>query len=846
MIGLSLRHAWLDLRASIRHLRLFSLVLILGVAVISTVGSLVASIKAGIDRDAKALLGGDIEIRQLYQPLSLAAEAFLTFNSKAISRTLDVRAMAETPERRSLVEMKGVDIFYPLFGEMIYTKKLLPEERAAAFAKFTHQNMPHEASVDQSLLDMLNIQLGGVFRIGSARFVVTAIIASEPDRGFSAMSLGPRVLVTRRAFHDTGLVAYGSMVNFRYRITLANGLTPEIFKAKMKETFPNATWNLRDWTESAPGLVSLIDRLSLFFALTGITALMVAGIGIANATSVYLWSKRHTIAALKCLGASSTHIYRMYLIQILIVAAFSILIGCMVGTFAEMALVDMLSNLLPAQAQKGIYAKPLILSALMGFIIVLLFAALPLISTRSIKPAALFRGHIENIKISLKNPLLLVGMALLTALLIGIAIIFTNATKITLFFSASAAFALLVLYALGVDLQHKSKKSAHSGRLPLTLSLALANLARPGAATKGMVIALGIGISLMVTLTLVGANLRTQIEQGLPEKAPAFFLADIQPSQLEAIQDKIRAIQGVGKVFNLPIVRGRIIKLNDKDPDSVDIADNARWGVRGERGLTESALPPENSTIIKGDWWPKDYDGPPLVSFDANLARGMGLSVGDTITIASLDKKITATIANLRDIQWGSLEMNFAIVLSPGTLKDLPTTYIATVAAPLQAEKEIQQMLADNYPSVAIVRVREVLNRVSGILEDVSSAVMISALLTVLCSILVMAGAIHASLHKRVFDTVMLKVLGATRGRILKIYLTEFAVIAVSVAVIAVIIGSAGAWGIMQLMVFSEFILMPDVVIYSIGGSLALAIALGLVATHFTLGVRPLSLLRNE
>ncbi len=846
MMPLSLRHAWLDLRASMRHLRLFFLVLALGVAVISTVGSLVSSIKAGIDRDAKALLGGEVEVRQLYQPLSLAAETFVTFHSKAISRSLDMRAMAETEHRRSLVELKGVDIFYPLYGKVTYTQKFTPQQRSAAFGRFNGQNMPHEASVDQSLLDMLNLQIGGTFRIGATRFLITGIIESEPDRGFSVMSLGPRVLVNRRAFHDTGLVSYGSMVNFRYRITLADGVTPEIFKTKMKEKFPGAGWNIRDWRDSAPGLVSLIDRLSLFFALTGITALMVAGIGIANATSVYLWSKRQTIASLKCLGASSRHIYLTYLFQILTVSTFAIGVGCVAGTIAEMALVDVLSSLLPAQAQKGVYVAPLLLSALMGYIIVLLFAAIPLFGTKHIKPAALFRGHVEDMAVPVRNLKLISSMALLVLLLVGCAALFTNNPKITLFFAASALFAFAVLFALGVDLQRISRRSAHSGRFRLTLSMALANLARPGAATRGMVIALGIGISLMVTLTLVGANLRAQIEQGLPEKAPAFFLADIQPSQLTEITAKLKAIPGVTKISHLPMVRGKIVQLNGKDPDHVSIADNARWGVRGDRGITESKAAPQNSSIIEGDWWPENYDGPPLVSFDANLARGMGLSLGDTITISSLDRKITATIANLRDIQWGSLEMNFAIVLSPGALEGLPATYIATVTAPLAAEKPIQQLLADNYPSVAIVRVREVLNRVSGILEDVSSAVMISAMLTVICSILVMAGAIHASLHKRIFDTVMLKVLGATRGRILRIYLTEFAIIAVSVAVIAVIIGSAGAWGIMQLMIFSEFTLMPDVVAIAIGSSLVIAIALGLLATHFTLGVRPLSLLRNE
>ncbi len=847
MNALSLRHALHDLRASFRHLRLLIICLLLGVAVMSCIGSMVAGIKAGINRDAKSLLGGDIEVRQLYRPLPLGPDAFLSFNSKTISHTMDMRAMAEAGEHRTLAEIKAIDHLYPLYGTLAYKKSLSTDEQRKMAQVHNIEKKTYGAAVDQSLLDLLGIDLGGIFSIGKAQFMPIHIIESEPDRAFNSMTLGPRVLMTRKAFMATGNVQPGSMVNYRYRVKLPDNITPAEWKQKMAELFPDAAWNVRDWSESAPGLISLIDRLSLFFALTGITALVVAGIGIGNATSVYIWSKRQTIAAMKCLGATQQHIMLTYLIQILFISVITIACGAALGALGEVALIGLLDTLLPVKGEQGIFWRPLLLSMSLGFVTVLLFTLVPLLSTRNIKPAALLRGHVEMAEaVSWKNPWLLSAIAILVALMIWLSILFAGTYAIPLYFAAGMSVTMLVLYALSVDLQRKSNTLAHSGRFGMTLSMALANLARPGAATGSMVIALGIGMSLIVTLALVGSNLRQQVEQGLPEHAPAFFLGDIQPSQVDELLDKLRAMPEVSKITQLPMVRGRITQLNGVPANKVQVADNARWGIRGERGLTTSATPPDNTVIAKGEWWAKDYSGPPLVSFDIALARGMGLKLGDTITIGALDKQITATIANMREIQWGTLEMNFAIILSPGALDGLPVTYLATVSAPQSAEKKIQKLLADEYPSVAIVRVREVLSRVSGILQNISNAVMVSALMTVLCSILVMASAIHASLHKRVFDTVMLKVLGAQRGRILRIYLTEFAIIALAVAVFAVIIGEAGAYGIMQLMIFSGFELMPSVAITTIIGSLLLAILLGLIATRVTLGVRPLTLLRNE
>lgn len=853
MIKLATSLALRDLRGGTHHLRLLFITLALGVAVMCCIGQMIAGVRAGIDRDAKSLLGGDIEIRQIYNEIPLAASSYLVFNSKVVSRTMDMRAMAEYGGKdHVLIELKGVERNYPLFGKL-ELKKPADKDKELFFNDQDHKI--YGAAVDQSFLDTMKLKVGDRFNVGDATLEIQAVIAIEPDRSVSGVPLGPRVMTSRPGFEATKLVKYGSMVNYRYRLQLKDGETLEHWKAEFKKQFPDAHWNMQDWHESAPGLTHLIDRLSLFFSLTGITTLIVAGLGISNSTGVYMWSKRETVAAMKCLGASHRLVQRVYFVQLLIVGAAAIAAGLLIGTVGELALMDTFGDLLPVRGERGIYSVPVLLSAGLGFLNLLLFGLLPLWRTHAVKPSSLFRGTMEDMHIPSLRDIwrerrpVITGILLITSMVV-LSVFFTGTVRIPLYFAIGLLFSMAAFYGISELIRRGAKRDAHSGKYKLRKAMALANLARPGAATSSMVIALGISMSLLIALTQVGGNLRKQLEVGLPEHAPAFFLLDIQPSRLDKLVDELSKMNEVTQVTHNPIVRGRIIKLNGTPVDQLPIDDSARWAIRGERGLTWMEKPPENSRIIEGKWWPEDYYADsfdqPLVSFDANLARGMGLKIGDNITFAAIDKEITAKIANLRDVQWGSMDMNFAVILARGSLDELPITHIATVRVNKGGEKVVQDMVGKDFPQVGIVRVQEALGKISDMMQQISNAILVTAAMTIACSTLVMASAIHASLHKRMFDTVMLKVLGVTRRRIMGIYLTEFTITALASALAAILIGSLAAWGIMQLMILSTFELIPQVIAITLVCSIVFSLLLGVSATHKTLKIRPLALLRNE
>jgi putative ABC transport system permease protein len=844
-------HALRDLRGSMRHFVMLFICLSLAVAVITCISTIITSIKGGIENDAKALLGGDIEIRQLYRPLPLDVTSYMMFSGGTMSRTADMRVMAEgkdqnNSDKRMLVELKGVDSQYPLYG----TLELIRGKYTDTFFSDWRGKI-HGAAVDQGLLDALDIKLGEMFVIGETTFRATAIIAHEPDRSISSFSLGPRVMTNMAAFKSTGLVTETSMVNYRYRLQLPPEVDVKQWKENITSYFPGAYWGIRDWHDNNFGLSRQVDRLSLFFVLTAVTTLIVAGIGISNATSSYMWGKRQTIAAMKCLGASQAHIRRVYLIEICLVSIVAIIYGLFVGLDAKILLLRFLGDILPVQGTHDIQPEPLLISAALGFTTVLLFTLLPLEASQNIRPAALFRGYVDVFAAKRKRTIasVIANSALylvLSAAMIALAIQLTNNMRIPLYFAAGLLASLLVLYCISMAVKRLARGVARAGKGSFTTNIAFANLARPASATTSIIIALGVGMCVLTTLSLVSSNLRAQLERSLPENAPAFFMIEVQPSDVESLTASLKAIKGVQKIDTMPVVRGRITKLKGTLATEAEVDESVRWALRGERGLTVAATPPEKSVFTQGKWWEPDYKGEPLVSFDEALAKGMKLKVGDTITIAAIDKEITATIANLRDIPWGSLEMNFTTIFSPGALDGLPVTNLVTVTAPPSSEKAIARMMADEYPAVGLIRVRDALSNVAAMVTKLSFAIHITASIAILCGTLVMASAIHATLFKRKFETVMMKVIGMTRRQIMAIYLKEFSVAALATAIIASVIGALAAYGVMQLMVFSYFVLMPDTIIMTLAASLAIATLLGFFATRATLKVKPLSLLRNE
>ncbi|MBI1179564.1 MAG: FtsX-like permease family protein [Alphaproteobacteria bacterium] len=835
-MGLALRLALRELRGGLSGLTVFLLCIVLGVAAIASVGGVRQAVLEGIAEQGRPILGGDIELRLTGEPLQDAARSYIG-QRYDVSRVVSLRSMAGGRSGRATVELKAVDGRYPLYG----TVGLAPAADLREALAFHDGHWG--AVVQQAVLDKTGAAVGGLLHIGDLDYQVRAVLKREPDEASEGFSLGARVMVPAASLPASGLIVRGSIVRYHYRLKLPEGASLARAEQGLADRFPDAGWQMRDRDNGAESIRGFLERLGVFLTLSGLTALLVGGVGIANATAGYLARKRETVATLKCLGAEGGLIFRTYLWQLMLLALAGVAAGLVLGIVLPYAALAWLKHLLPVPVEPGVYAAPLLLAAAYGLLTVLAFAAWPLGRARDVPAAGLFRQIVSPVSGRPRwRYVALAGAAL--AGLAALALVFSDERRFTLWFMLGAGGSFVVLWCAGYGLM---RLAALLPRPRGTVRrMALANLHRPGAATPNVVLSLGLGLTLLVTVALITANLQAQIQDGLPAGAPAFYCIDIQPDQADAFRRQVSAVPGVTEVRMAPMLRAAITEVNGVRAEDAKIAEDAQWAVRGDRGLTYAAEPPEGTDVVAGKWWPADYAGPPLISFDAKLAEGMHLKVGDTLTFNVMGRPIRATIANLRRIDWSTMGMNFSVVFAPGILEGAPHTQLAAVKVDPAHEAAVDRTVAAAFPNVTSVRVRDVLETVSGLLTQINRAVSAAASAALAAGVVVLAGAMAAGYGERVRDAVVLKVLGARRGQIARIYLLEYALMGLLTAVVAIVLGTLAAWLVITGIMDARWFWRPAIMALTVAVGLAVTVGFGFLGTWRALGEKPARWLRTE
>jgi putative ABC transport system permease protein len=851
-LALAFRLARRDLRGGVRGFRIVLACLALGVAAIAAIGSLSRAVEEGLRADARILLGGDARAEIVHRPISGAERAWLEARG-TVSASAEMRAMAAAAKegngdagaaaQRILVEFKAVDRRYPLYGALVIDGRAL--DAAAVSAALAPRDGVPGAFADALLLARLGLKVGDRIRIGAVTVDVRGTIDREPDRATRIFTLGPRLMVDEETLAASGLVQPGSLIYYQYRVRLPQGGDGKVLAAAARAAFPEAGWRLRAVDEAAPGLGQFIDRLTLYLTLVGLTALLIGGLGIASGVKAWLDGRTGTIATMKCLGAPAGLVFRVYLIEILALASAAIAAGAILGAVLPMLFAGALESVLPVRLRTGFYALPLIQAASFGFLTTLVFSVAALGSARDVPPAVLFRSTVAPVEVRPRTVYILatalIGLAL-ALLAIGTA---TDKRMATLFVvGVLGAFFLFRLFAGAIA--RAAALAGRRGGLKPTLRFALANLHRPGAPIGRIVLALGLGATMLVAVALIQGNLARQLAEQIPARSPTFFFIDILPHQVEAFDKAVASVPGATGLERVAMLRGRISRLNGVPVAEAKVAAEARWAIDNERGLTYAATPPKNAEIVAGKWWPADYAGPPIVSFDAALAAGMGLTVGDTITVNILGREVTATIANLRRIQWRDFRLNFTVIFAPGAVERAPHSHIATVSVPKDGETALVNAVASVLPNVSAIHVRDSLESATRIFDQIALAVRLTALVTVLAGLLVLAGAVAAGHKRRVYDAVVFKVLGATRRRVLGAFLLEYGLIGLATAALAALLGAAIAWGIVSGVMRAEWTLLPATAIGTALSAAVIALAFGFVGTWRAMGAKAAPLLRNE
>lgn len=836
MWGLAWRIARRELRGGLRGFGVFVACLALGVAAISAVGMVRSAIEAGLRDQGAILLGGDAQVEFTYRFATPEERAFLDGIATRVSEIVDFRSLAVAGETRVLTQVKAVDDAYPLLGQVTLAQGADLEAALAG-----GDGLPG-AVMDTVLAAQMGLAPGQSFQLGLQSFRLGALLEREPDSATGGFALAPRTIVRKEALAQSGLIGPGTLFDSSYRLLLPAGADLVALQAEAEAKFRDSGLRWSDSRRAAPGVAMFVERIGAFLVLVGLAGLTVGGVGVAAAVRAYLERKLATIATLKVLGAEGRLIFRIYLLQILVLSLVGVALGLGLGAGGPLVFSGLIEAALPFPADVALYPRPVLEAAVYGVLTALLFALWPLARSEKVRAAALYRGGLGQ---GWVHPRHILGLAAVGAALVGGAVMFSGEWKLALGTAGGLAAALAVLalagWALGQGARRLGRARVAQGRV--AFRLAVAAVGAPRAETMQVVMALGLGLSVLAAVGQIDANLRAAIARDLPTRAPSYFFVDIQNDQIEGFRARLAANPEVSDVESAPMLRGVITRINGRDAREVA---GDHWVVRGDRGISYAAAPPGGTKLTEGQWWAADYAGPPQVSFAAEEGAEMGLKLGDTVTVNVLGRDIEARITSFREVDFSNAGMGFVMVMNAAALQGAPHTHIATVYAAAAGEAEILREMAKAYPNITAIGIKAAIGRVAEALSAIAQATTWAASATLLTGVVVLIGAAAAGVPARIYEAAVLKTLGAARGRILASFALRSGLMGAAAGLVAIAAGAIAGWAVLVLVMESTYAFEPASALLIVAGGVGATLLAGLAFAWRPLAARPAQVLRAQ
>ena len=827
-----------EMRGGLHGFRVFLLCLLPGVIAVGSIGVFSAAVQAGLLQDARAILGGDVEVRLLHRQATDAEQAYFA-GFGAISQITEIRAMPYNPvsETRVLAEVKAVDDAYPLYGR-VRTVPELPLQKALG----QDADGRWGAIAEHGLLERLDVSAGDIIEIGDIHVVVRAQLQEEPDRSLAGFTLGPRLMVHQDALAATGLTGTDSLATHLVRIAISEGGDETRVVAAIESAYPDAGWRVRTWQQAEPRIREFIERMTFNLTLVGLCALLAGGVGVHGAVRGYLLGKIEHIATLKCMGATAGTVLLGYLMQVAALALLAIVIGCAIAASVPWVADVLAGHLLPIRT--GLYVLPLATAAMFGLLTALLFSLPALGVARNVPAATLFRGYTRADHKTIGVDIL-IAMGVLAGLLVVLAWYVSADRVLVLWFAAGAALAFVMFRLLTALLLRAVRVVPRPTLAPMRL--ALASIQRPGSPSGGIIFALGLGLTTLVIIAQVQTNLNRLVMETLPQDAPAFFVMDIQGNQIAEFAEEVSGFEGVARVDYSPVLRGRITSIGGVPVREATIDPSVRWAVRGDRFMTFRGDLPQGNQVVRGRWWDGETDtSGALVSITADLGEGLGLQPGDQLGVNVLGREVTATVANWRQVDWSSLQLNFALVFHPDALAGAPASWLASIHGDEAREGDLFREVTAQYPNVTVIGTRDVLAQAARTINRIGFAFRAVGGVALLAGFLVLAGAVAADQRRRIREAVIAKVCGATRGDLTQALVAEFALLALAGMVLSLLVGSAAGYGIVRGLMRMDYAADLGAVSLVLLPGVVGIILVGIAGTWHVLGQRPARYLREE
>jgi len=838
-----------------------------GVAAVVAVAGLSSSLDEGIHKEARQLLAADLAVdasRPLPPDLDLDKLGLAGVQRTEIRETVTVVAAppaAATPDRpgaSQLVELKVVKGEYPFYGEL----KLRPQRPLSELLR------PDTAVVAAEMLTHLGLHIGDTLRIGGQPFRIAGEVLAEPDRVSVSMTLGPRVFLAAEGFDRTGLAARGSRIGYRTLIKLPAGLDPalERIQERLRSVLPETVYRVQSYREAQPSLRENLARVERFLGLVALLSLFVGGIGVAQSVRAWLAGRLDAIAILKCLGMRPREIFPLYLGQTALLGLAGSVVGIVAGAAVELLLPSLFPDLIPAELIRPWQPLALVRGLGLGVGVAVLFSLPPLSAVLRVPPARVLRREAEPLPIHRWTTALTV-----VALGLGVwimASVQAHSWDLGARFTGGVALAAGLLAGAAALVSRWVRRLPREAVRSLSLRHGLSALARPGAAAMSAIVALGLGVLVVVAMSLVQQRLTAEISAEVPRDAPTAFLIDIQPAQWPGVEALLRQ-QGATNIESVPVVMARLAAIDgtsveelartwDENPGRGRPGERregehegarggqrrGRWALTREQRLTYLRELPKDNEIVAGKLWsdPRRAE----VSVEQEYAENLGIHLGSTLRFDIQGVPVDLAVTSLRTVDWRTFGINFFLVVEPGVLDKAPQQRLAAIRLPRGSEQRVQDLLVASYPNVTVLRIREILEKIVKVLDRIGLGIRFLGGFTVLAGVAILAGAVSAGSARRGREVALLKTLGMTRRGVAAAFAVEYALIGLVAAAIGAGGGYLLAWGVITRGFEMRWQLQPWPFAAALLAGVVLTVLAGLAASLRALEMRPIEVLRTE
>lgn len=829
-----------ECRGAWRRFAFFVICLAIGVGAVMTVKSFTLILESSIEREARSLLAADVEVRDSWE-MSRKDVEFLRKTLPAGSEFLvvmELKAMARyrggrTDEPGSfLVELKSVPEtppLYPLYGRL----KTAPDE--PAFRLLENAG----ALVEPSFLARTGLRIGDSFALGKAFVRIAGEIVAEPDRISRSFSIGPRVIVSHATLREAGLVQPGSRVTHRTLIRLPGTADLKKTAEMLEQGLSDKTAEVRTYKQMQSSLVASIAQIGQYLGCIGIIALLMGGIGVAMIVSAFMAQKLDTIAILNCIGAAPRTIFKIYLLQSLLLGSVGSFLGIGIGCAAQYLLPPRVGQLLNLAIEPELRWLPAAQSLVLGLLTTLLFAVWPLARAVKTRPLRLFRrlAEEETLNQGSRRERWIVGAGFAAGLALMVFWQAGSFKRAAIFLTALVVSASVLSGVSWLILKLLSKLPAARN---MTLHYGIANLYRPNSQAVSIITSLGIGVMLILTIRLVQLDIVSMLRDNRETRPPNYFFVDIQPDQREKFLQTLDSIVPQAQRTLTPLIRSRFYGLDSKTANRGEFKDSRdeRW-LRREFVLTyiESELPRDNE-IVSGKWWDKEGAKQPQASLEEDAANRLGATIGSTIVMDIQGVRVSAPVTSIRRVNWRNMRTNFYIVFTPAALAGAPATLVATVHVPEGKELPLQQAVAQALPNITAITTRDIVQTVESVVAKLITLVDFISAFSIMTGLFILSGAVVSTKFRRLRESAILKTLGARRKTVAAILGCEYAALGAIAAFIGGALSQALSWAVMEYLIEAPWKPHP--------AHLAATFALAVFLTTFTGILSSLDALNNK